>query len=262
MSRSAIKKSVRFEVLKRDSFTCQYCGAQAPDVVLEIDHISPVAGGGDNDIMNLITSCNPCNAGKSDRALDDNSIIAKQKAQLDELNERREQLEMMLQWRQALADLDGQSAAIINEKFKDETGFTLNESGERNVRKWLKKYSLSDLLEALDDSLLTYFKTGETSKEEQAAFEKTFAMVPRIVASKRRNADKPWMKDLFYTRAILRNRMTYCVEHVAIRLLSEAYELGAPIENLQDWAKRATSWTNWKDEMEEWISELSGSPSA
>ena len=43
---------------------CQYCGQSAPDVVLEVDHIVPVAEGGDNDIMNLITSCRDCNRGK------------------------------------------------------------------------------------------------------------------------------------------------------------------------------------------------------
>jgi len=35
----AISKRDRFEVFKRDKFTCQYCGKAAPDVVLHIDHI-------------------------------------------------------------------------------------------------------------------------------------------------------------------------------------------------------------------------------
>ncbi len=62
--RKAIPKSVRFEVFKRDNFTCQYCGRKAPDVVLEVDHINPVANGGENDILNLVTSCRDCNSGK------------------------------------------------------------------------------------------------------------------------------------------------------------------------------------------------------
>ena len=53
--RKSISKKNRFEVFKRDSFTCQYCGASAPDVLLEVDHIKPVASGGTNDILNLIT---------------------------------------------------------------------------------------------------------------------------------------------------------------------------------------------------------------
>lgn len=52
--RKPITKKLRFEVFKRDAFTCQYCGRMVPDVILEVDHINPVANGGDNDIMNLI----------------------------------------------------------------------------------------------------------------------------------------------------------------------------------------------------------------
>lgn len=37
--RQSISKKLRFEVLKRDSFTCQYCGASAPTIILHIDHI-------------------------------------------------------------------------------------------------------------------------------------------------------------------------------------------------------------------------------
>ena len=65
--RKAIPKKVRFEVFKRDKFTCTYCGRKAPDVVLEVDHIIPVAEGGKNDIMNLTTSCRDCNRGKGKR---------------------------------------------------------------------------------------------------------------------------------------------------------------------------------------------------
>jgi len=43
-----IPKRTRFEVLKRDRFRCQYCGASAPDALLHVDHIVPVAKGGDN----------------------------------------------------------------------------------------------------------------------------------------------------------------------------------------------------------------------
>jgi 5-methylcytosine-specific restriction endonuclease McrA len=78
VKRPSISKRLRFEVFKRDSFTCQYCGKSAPEVVLHIDHISPVAGGGDSDIMNLITSCVSCNLGKGARQLDDRSVITKQ----------------------------------------------------------------------------------------------------------------------------------------------------------------------------------------
>ena len=54
----------RFAVLKRDNFTCQYCGRKAPEVILEVDHIYPKSKGGKNEIDNYKTSCRDCNIGK------------------------------------------------------------------------------------------------------------------------------------------------------------------------------------------------------
>lgn len=68
-NRVALSKKTRFEIFKRDGFTCRYCGKQPPDTVLEVDHINPVANGGDNDPLNLITSCFDCNRGKADKEL-------------------------------------------------------------------------------------------------------------------------------------------------------------------------------------------------
>lgn len=62
--RRHLRPSVRFAVLRRDGFTCQYCGAKAPDVVLHVDHRIPVHRGGTNDVDNLVTSCQACNLGK------------------------------------------------------------------------------------------------------------------------------------------------------------------------------------------------------
>lgn len=67
--RKAISKKTRFEVFKRDNFTCQYCSAKPPKVPLEIDHLLPVCKRGTNHIDNLITACFDCNRGKSGNEL-------------------------------------------------------------------------------------------------------------------------------------------------------------------------------------------------
>ena len=66
-NRDGISPKLRFEVLKRDKYVCQYCGACGPDVELEIDHIIPVSRGGTDDIDNLKTACFRCNRGKGDK---------------------------------------------------------------------------------------------------------------------------------------------------------------------------------------------------
>ena len=66
MSRLALKKGVRFKVLKRDGFKCQFCGAHGGNVNFHIDHLIPVCNGGDNSMLNLATTCEACNAGKGE----------------------------------------------------------------------------------------------------------------------------------------------------------------------------------------------------
>lgn len=60
----SLSKRVRFEVFKRDNFTCQYCGAKPPDTVLEVDHAHPRCEGGTDEMANLKTACWNCNRGK------------------------------------------------------------------------------------------------------------------------------------------------------------------------------------------------------
>ncbi|MFF7327213.1 HNH endonuclease [[Kitasatospora] papulosa] len=66
----AVSKRLRYEVLRRDNHTCRYCGATAPDVPLRVDHVTPVALGGTDTPNNLVTSCEPCNSGKSSATVD------------------------------------------------------------------------------------------------------------------------------------------------------------------------------------------------
>lgn len=68
--RRSLSVRTRFEVFKRDDFQCRYCGRRSPEVVLEVDHIVPVCEGGDDDPMNLVTSCWECNSGKAGVPLD------------------------------------------------------------------------------------------------------------------------------------------------------------------------------------------------
>ena len=67
--RVPLSSAQRFAVLARDKFTCRYCGAKAPDTVLHVDHIHPVADGGTNEPENLVAACGSCNLGKGRKRL-------------------------------------------------------------------------------------------------------------------------------------------------------------------------------------------------
>lgn len=54
----------------RDRHVCAYCGKQFQNHYdLSRDHIVPKSRGGANDWMNVVTSCKPCNALKSNKTL-------------------------------------------------------------------------------------------------------------------------------------------------------------------------------------------------
>ncbi len=65
----SINYRTRFKVMQRDDFKCQICGASPAmqaGVLLHVDHIVPVAKGGQATMDNLQTLCQKCNLGKSD----------------------------------------------------------------------------------------------------------------------------------------------------------------------------------------------------
>lgn len=78
IERSIMNDDIRYNVLKRDNFTCVLCGASAKDgVKLHVDHIIPVSKGGKTVMNNLRTLCDRCNKGKSDKIENNNNICPK-----------------------------------------------------------------------------------------------------------------------------------------------------------------------------------------
>lgn len=155
--RIPIPLRIRTEVLKRDAFTCQYCGRKPPEVVLEIDHIKPVAKGGTNDIINLVTACRDCNRGKSDIELDDNTIISKQRKQLEELNEKQQQLKMMVEWREELSKMSDTEIDTIVKLIRKETSFLVGEDGKRAIKNLIRRYKFSEAYECVELAIAEYY---------------------------------------------------------------------------------------------------------
>jgi hypothetical protein len=60
--RSQLTKAKRFEILKRDNYTCNYC--HRTGVPLEVEHVVALYNGGTNDDSNLVAACHDCNQGK------------------------------------------------------------------------------------------------------------------------------------------------------------------------------------------------------
>lgn len=165
MKRKVLPKSIRFEIFKRDSFTCQYCGRSSPDVILECDHIVPVSEGGTDDVLNLVTSCRDCNRGKGKRKLSDMQVIDKQKQQLKDLNEIREQTEMMIQWKKELVNLQNEQIDFIDSLICED-GSSLTANGKRDIGKLISRFGFDEVCIASEIAFDRYYLGTESTWEK------------------------------------------------------------------------------------------------
>lgn len=159
----SVSKRLRFEVFKRDRFTCQYCGKRPPEVMLEADHIHPRCEGGTDDLENLTTACVPCNRGKAGVPLGD---VRPAVDELELLSGIQEMLERATSLRHAVA------VASVQRKAEDDAVATVQqwwvdafgeakyvEDNAASVRKFLRSLTLDDIAAAID---ATVAKDGRT----------------------------------------------------------------------------------------------------
>jgi predicted restriction endonuclease len=69
--KSSIPQKKRLQILERDNYKCQYCGADLRKIEekgfsAQIDHIKSKRAGGKDNFENLVASCWECNIGKRD----------------------------------------------------------------------------------------------------------------------------------------------------------------------------------------------------
>lgn len=246
--RKSLSKKLRFEVFKRDSFTCQYCGSKAPDKVLEIDHIQPVSKGGKNELMNLITSCFDCNRGKSNRKISDKSVVEKQRVQIEELNLRRQQLEMILEWKTGLNDIKSEEVEKVMDYMKNlcDHKYTLSDFGIKKMKTHLKKFGLQSILESIDIAFDKYY--DDTIEGHAKAINK----VPAIAYM---NTQPKHVKDIAYIKGILRNRV-YCNDKIASEKLLRFHQLGGNLQSVLEYAKVVKHWTLFIEQVDNSIEQM------
>lgn len=150
VERPSISKKRRFELFKRDGFTCQYCGATPPAVVLHLDHILALANGGSGDDDNLITACEPCNSGKGAR-----SLTAVPQSLADKASDVEEREAQLLGF-QAILDakrhrLDDETWRVLHVMFPFSDSVPRDQYN--STRRFVEKLGLHATLEAADAAM-------------------------------------------------------------------------------------------------------------
>lgn len=162
----AVSTRTRFEVFKRDRYTCVYCGAHPPDVLLHVDHVVPQAAGGSDEITNLITACQACNLGKSDRLLMEGEAPGVSAATIEELQERLDQAKAYVEAVAGIQAMLERQVQMVISAWAEAFHATLEERvggnvwvlagrsacwpEERSIRRFLKELPLHKLFDAVD----------------------------------------------------------------------------------------------------------------
>lgn len=243
--RKPISKKTRFEVFKRDNFTCQYCGRMAPDVILEIDHINPVKNGGNNNILNLITSCFDCNRGKGKRLLSSSDEIKKQQEQLKLLNTKREQLQMLIKWKEELEKFDDEEVNKI-EELLEITENSFSNYGRQRCKEAIKKYGFEEVYESAKISLNQYYNPNDNESAD-----KVFSYIWRICAVRAAQKKEPNIYEINYLIKIAKNNLRYVNSNVLKALLKQNFNK-EDFEDLKILFIGAKNWTELINSLEEY----------
>jgi hypothetical protein len=149
MERKTISKKIRFDVFKRDSFQCQYCGQFPPKVILEIDHVHPVSKGGSNDIDNLLTACFDCNRGKSNGLITSIPLSVTEKTEA--LLEKQEQVKAYEKLIKSIKRKTQKNIDLVEMAFQEvyeNSSFT--NTFRTSVERFLKSLTTPDVVESME----------------------------------------------------------------------------------------------------------------
>jgi len=152
----SISKKLRFEIFKRDGFTCAYCGKTPPEIILEIDHIDPKSKGGIDEINNLITACFDCNRGKRNIPLD--KIPYQMNENLEVLKLKESQLKEYRKYIKKIENRIDEDVNEIENIFK--INYPNNSFTDRfrlSVKNFLNKLSIVEIKDAMSQSCSKIF---------------------------------------------------------------------------------------------------------
>jgi len=157
--RKSVSTRRRFEIFKRDGFTCQYCGKRPPNTILHLDHIIPVSKGGTNQTENLITACIDCNLGKSNILLDNS------KESLQHITERKQEAAKQLRaYIKSCKEERRMKSLIVDEVeavFTEQFDLIFTEASRQSILRFHEKLSLSELISAMEKAVARISDSNE-----------------------------------------------------------------------------------------------------
>ncbi|HYN62494.1 MAG TPA: hypothetical protein VET87_23565 [Rubrivivax sp.] len=163
----------------------------------------------------------------------------------------------MMQWRESLRDLDQEAVERLATYWKDHTpGWSVNDHGKRNIKKWLHTFTIEEICKAMDASATSYLEFDAESKATAESVALAFDKIVGICRVNKAAEKDPDLKQLYYIRGILRNRIPgYFNDSMALQYLKNARSWEVGLENLNSMARGVKNWTEFTSTVGELILE-------
>ena len=118
----------------------------------------------------------------------------------------------------------------------------------------ITKFEYQEILDAIPTAAEQYSKYDNKGNLERSSVDLAWSKVAGICRTRRLEKKKPYIRDLFYIRGILRSRV-YVNEGYIMDLMESAVNAGVDVEDLKYMAKRCSSWTDFRTDVEAKVSE-------
>lgn len=164
---------------------------------------------------------------------------------------RKPTFEEQLQQRWAQQDND---VAAIAERLaaKTDNRLVVSEHGKTTLRGWLRRFSVHEIIDAVDASFEVYLRFSENDPDLES-WETAFRKVPIFISIARAEPYQPHIRQLLYIQGIIRNsegapriNCLWFLEHLV--------EAGADIDEIESRAKRMTP-EDFKDFYDDWLTQ-------
>jgi len=248
--RQPITKSLRFAVLKRDRFRCKYCGISAEEVdePLQIDHVKPVSKGGTNDIINLVASCFACNNGKRDELLSENVELELQRKELEQMQAKREQLEMMVEWRDESQNLPNFEIDLVAQYWRQATfGDPHNCCDTMQLKHLIKRFGTNAVCQGIDEVVATYLRDNTRQRHEYG-----WQKLKRVIEVNEQDKVEPGYKAKTMVKGFMKwnGMLPNWARTIHDRIVEFAIEqLSYNIDNLDEDAKASLVYSEFVDRL-------------
>jgi hypothetical protein len=136
-----------------------------------------------------------------------------------------------------------------------ENRVSLTAHGKDGVRKLIKQFGVDLVLRAMREAVDSYCERDEKGEYTKESIDHAYSKLRGVARVLRDSAERPYLKQLFYIRGILRNRLNYVDDRLVISLMEECAQLNVDLDDLERIAKTTRNWSSFRSVLDRYIAE-------